>query len=112
MMFRLAKLGVFLGLGLSLTACNPMDLANAATKRAARAVVVPVLARELPAPVAEKAADCIIDAATPAELRALAADIGVSAGTQTVVNITNLATRPAATQCMAAAAVPAIIGGI
>lgn len=112
MILRLAKMGAFAALGLALTACNPMDLANAATKRAARAVVVPVLAQELPAPVAEKAADCILGAATPAELRALAADIGVSAGTQTVANITNLATRPAATQCMAAAAVPAIIGGI
>lgn len=96
----------------ALTACNPMDLANAATKRAAKAVVVPVLAQELPAPVAEKAADCILGAATPEELRALAADIGVSAGTRTVENITNLATRPAATQCMAAAAVPALAGGI
>ena len=105
-------MGFFVALGLSLTACNPMDLADAATKRAARVVVVAVLVQELPQPVAEQAADCIIDAASPAELRALAADIGVSAGTQTVANIRNLALRPAATQCMAAAAVPALIGGL
>jgi hypothetical protein len=94
-----------------LTACNPADLADAATKRAARAVVLPVLAQELPAPLAQKAADCILDAASPAELRALAADIGVMAGTKTLANIRNLALRPAAADCLANAAVPALKGG-
>jgi predicted small secreted protein len=99
---------------LALAACNPMDLANEATKRAAKAVVVPVLAQSLPAPMADKAADCIIDAASPAELRALAADIGLNAGTQTVANITNLATRPAAVSCLSNAALPSLLatGGL
>ncbi len=104
--------GLVVMAALALAACNPMDLANVATKRAAKAVVVPILAQELPAPVAEKAADCIIDAASPEELRALAADIGVMAGTQTVVNIRNLALRPSAMNCMVAASVPALAGGI
>jgi DNA-binding LytR/AlgR family response regulator len=96
----------------ALAACNPMELANQATKRAAKAVIVPVLAQNLPAPIAERAADCIIDAADPAELRALAADIGVSAGTQTVANISALALRPAAAQCMANATIPVLLSGI
>lgn len=96
---------------LALAACNPMDFANEATKRAASAVIVNVLSQEVPNPVAERAALCVINAATPEELRALAADIGVMAGTQTIANIRNLALRPQAVQCFIANAVPAIEGG-
>ncbi|MFN3606182.1 MAG: hypothetical protein ACK4SS_03155 [Cypionkella sp.] len=104
--------GKFAALFLALAACNPIDLADQATDRAARAVIVSVIGQELPAPVAEKAATCIIDAATPAELRAVARDLGVSAGTQTVQNITNLATRPDAIACFAKAAVPPLTGAL
>ncbi|MDZ7904569.1 MAG: hypothetical protein U5N55_01370 [Cypionkella sp.] len=97
---------------LMLAGCNPMEVANVATKKAATVVVTSVLSQTLPAPMAERAAVCIVDAASPEELRALAADIGVSAGTQTVANISALALRPSATQCMAAAAVPALMGGV
>ena len=97
---------------LALSACNPMELANAATKRAAEQVIVTVLLQELPAPVAQSAASCIVAAATPEELRAIAADIGVMAGTQTVENIRNLALRPQAVQCFVASSVPALAQGI
>lgn len=95
-----------------LAACDPMDLANEASKRAALAVVVPVLSQELPTPMAKTAAKCIVNAASPEEARALAADIGVMAGTQTVANIRNLALRPAAVGCLTAAGVPALKGEI
>ncbi len=98
--------------GFALAACNPMDLANVATKRAANSVVSSVLSQELPAPIAAKAALCVVDAASPEELRALAADIGVMAGSQTVANIRNLALRPSAVNCFAASAVPALMGGV
>lgn len=89
-----------------LTACNPQETANQLIRETARSVIVPVLAQTMPAPLAEAGANCIIAAATPAELRSIAADIGNSAGTSTVANIANLATQPAALQCLTAAAIP------
>jgi hypothetical protein len=50
--------------------------------------------------------------ASPAELRAIAADIGVMAGTQTIENIRNLALRPQAVQCFVASSVPALAQGV
>lgn len=103
---------IFTAVFVALAACNPMELADQATQRAANAVIVSVLSQELPAPVANRAAGCIVDAASPAELRAIAADFGVSAGTQTVENIRNLALRPQAVNCFVAASVPAIMGAL
>jgi hypothetical protein len=104
--------GIITVIAVALAACNPMELADQATQRAANAVIVSVLSQELPAPVANRAAGCIIDAATPAELRAIAADFGVSAGTQTVENIRNLALRPQAINCFARASVPSLLGAL
>ena len=47
-------------------------------------------------------------AANLEEVRALAADFGVEAGTLTKENIRNLATRPAAKACFAASGVPPV----
>jgi hypothetical protein len=106
------KLASLAALTLALAACNPMELANAATQRAAEQVIVSVLSQELPAPVAQAAARCVLAEASPEELRAIAADIGVMAGTQTVENIRNLALRPQAVQCFVASSVPALAQGI
>ena len=106
------KLASLAALTLALAACNPMELANAATQRAAEQVIVSVLSQELPAPVAQAAARCVVAEASPEELRAIAADIGVMAGTQTVENIRNLALRPQAVQCFVASSVPALAQGI
>lgn len=111
MMF-LRNLATLAALTLALAACNPMELADVATKRAAEQVIVSVLSQELPAPVAQAAATCIVAQASPAELRAIAADIGVMAGTQTVENIRNLALRPQVAQCFVASSVPALAQGI
>lgn len=95
-----------LSAGIILTACDPQETADQLVRETARSVIVPVLAQTMPAPLAEAGTDCIIAAATPAELRSIAADIGNSAGTSTVANIANLATRPQALQCLTAAAIP------
>lgn len=97
---------VFLGLVAALAACNPQETADQLIRETARAVIVPVFAQTMPAPLAEAGADCIIAAASPAELSGLAADFGNSAGTSTVANITALATRPQALRCLTAAAIP------
>ena len=93
-----------------LAACDPQVLADKAMRRTAETVVRPVLARELPGGVAEAATQCVLDAADPEETRALARDVGVEAGTLTVQNIRNLATRPAAADCFARNGVPPLKG--
>ena len=95
---------------LLLAACDPAELADKAVRRTAESVVQPVVARELPGSVADAATACLLDAASPDEMRALARDVGVEAGSQTIANIRNLATRPAATACFAARGVPPLKG--
>ncbi|GLS88126.1 hypothetical protein GCM10010873_31000 [Cypionkella aquatica] len=95
---------------MALAACDPQVLADKAMRRTAESVVRPVLARELPGSVAEAATQCVLDAADPEETRALARDVGVEAGTLTVQNIRNLATRPVASDCFARNGVPPLKG--
>ena len=98
-------------LAVSVTAaCDPQVLADKAMRRTAETVVRPVLARELPGNVAEAATQCVLDAAGTDEIRALARDVGVEAGTLTVQNIRNLASRPNATACFARNGVPPLKG--
>lgn len=93
-----------------LAACDPQVVADKAMRRTAETVVRPVLARELPGNAAEAATQCVLDAASPEEIRALARDVGVEAGTLTVQNIRNLATRPSAAACFARSGVPPLKG--
>jgi hypothetical protein len=93
---------------LLLAACDPADLADQTARRAAAEVVEAVVIREMPAAPAKAATECILQAATVEEIRALARDIGVEAGTQTKENIRNLGLRPAAQACFAASGVPAV----
>lgn len=105
------RLCVILGVAsLMLAACNPLDLADQASERAARGVVLPVLSQEMPAPVAQAGTDCIIAATSRAEMLILARDLGVAAGPQTIANIRNIAARPDVVACFAAAAVPPLRG--
>ena len=98
-------------LAVSVTAaCDPQVLADKAMRRTAETVVRPVLARELPGNVAEAATQCVLDAAGTDEIRALARDVGVEAGTLTVQNIRNLASRPNAAACFARNGVPPLKG--
>lgn len=95
---------------LGLSACNPFDLADEAGERAARGVVLPVVSQELPSTAAQLATDCIIAATSRAEMLVLARDLGVAAGPQTIVNIQNIASRPAVVACFAASSVPPLRG--
>lgn len=106
---RFSALGALVAVSL-LAACDPQVLADKAMRRTAETVVRPVLARELPGNVAEAATQCVLDAAGTDEIRALARDVGVEAGTLTVQNIRNLATRPSAAACFARNGVPPLKG--
>jgi hypothetical protein len=76
---------------LVLAACDPQVLADKAVARTAEAVISPV--------VGPGAARCIVDNGSPAELREIARDIGVEAGTSTVANIMTIARRPETLAC-------------
>jgi hypothetical protein len=93
---------------LALSGCDPQEMADKALRRTAESVVQPVLAREMPGDVADVATRCILDAAEPGEINILARDVGVEAGSQTVENIRNIATRPAVAACFAAGGVPSL----
>ena len=93
-----------------LMACSPADLANKVSRRAAETVVQPVVNIDMPAGVAQQATGCILDAASPAEVDALARDVGVEAGTSTKARIRELALRPGAQSCFAARSVPPLKG--
>lgn len=91
-----------------LAACDPQALADKTTRNIAFGVVRPVVARDLPEGPAQLATDCILDAARIEEIRALARDTGVEAGSLTRENVRNIALRPAAQACFQANNLPAV----
>lgn len=91
---------------LLLAACDPQAMVDGTVRRTAGEVVEAVVIKEMPAAPAKAATECILQAASIEEQRALARDLGVEAGTQTKENIRNLALRPAAQACFAASGVP------
>jgi hypothetical protein len=95
---------------LVLAACDPQQIVDKAVRRTAETVVQPVVNVDMPAGPAEQATACILDAASPAEVSALARDVGVEAGTSTKARIRELALRPAAQACFAARGVPPLKG--
>jgi hypothetical protein len=76
---------------LVLAACDPQAVADKVVARTAEQVISPV--------VGAGAARCIVDNGSPAELREIARDIGVEAGTSTVANIMAIARRPETLAC-------------
>lgn len=106
---RLKTAVATVGLALvALSGCDPADLADSALRRAASTVVFPVANIDMPAGPAQAATDCILRAASPDELRLLARDVGVEAGTSTKATIRTIALRPEAQSCFAAGGVPPI----
>ena len=94
--------------GLALAACDPGELVDSALKRTAHTVIFPVVNIDMPAEPARLATKCILDAASEAELQALARDVGVEAGTSTKATIRDIALRPAAQSCFAANGIPPV----
>jgi hypothetical protein len=93
---------------LAVSACDPGELADKAVRRTASSVVFPVVNLDMPAGPAQTATECILNAASPDELRLLARDVGVEAGSSTKATIRDIALRPAAQACFAAAGVPQV----
>ena len=85
---------------LLLAACDPQLVIDKAMARTAESVIAPV--------TGAGAARCIASNATPDELRALARDIGVEAGTSTLATIRAIASRPATLSCLAQSGLPPV----
>jgi len=91
---------------LLVAACDPAEMADKAMLRTAESVVFPVVNVDMPAGPAQAATTCILAAASSDELRLLARDVGVEAGSSTKATIRDIALRPAAQACFAANNVP------
>jgi hypothetical protein len=91
---------------LLLAACSPQQFADDVTRQAAESVVTPILDDYMPPAQAAGATTCILDNARPEEIRALARDVAVQAGTTTVQNVLNIATRPGTITCLASIGAP------
>ncbi|MBL9047141.1 MAG: hypothetical protein JNK34_07485 [Tabrizicola sp.] len=92
----------------ALAACDPAEVVDSALKRTAFTVVNPVVSIDLPAEPARLATNCILGAASQDELRLLARDVGVEAGSSTKATIRAIALRPEAQSCFAANGVPQV----
>ena len=94
--------GLLLGV-MALAACDPAQVADKVGRRAADTVVRPVVSDYVPAGQAEPATRCIVDNASAEDVKALAQDVGVGAGSRTVANVFRIAATPGAAACLAAA---------
>lgn len=102
------RAALVLASALLVAACDPAEVADKALKRTVQTVVFPVVNVDMPAGPAQSATECILAEATPDELRLLARDVGVVAGSSTKATIRSIALRPGAQACFAAAGVPPI----
>ena len=93
---------------LTLAACDPQTAIDGAMRDTAGDVVFAVVSRDMPAAPARAATECILQSATMPEVRALARDVGVEAGSLTKDNIRALSMRPATQTCFAASGVPPV----
>ncbi|WP_102107729.1 hypothetical protein [Oceaniglobus roseus] len=94
--------------GASLAACTP-TARDDLTRAAARNAIRPVVAQRLPGVPVEPAIDCIIDNAASNELLGLASDAVTGPTASTVQSVTQIASRPATIQCLAAEGLPALL---
>lgn len=88
--------------------CSPQQVAEDATRAAAKSVILPVVSARLPETQAEQVTGCVLDNATGSELQTLALDIGTRAGTRTVGVVADVLRRPATVQCVMRLGLPGL----
>lgn len=106
--YRLSLLGLT---GLLLAACSPQQAADAVARQAAESVTLAIVSGYMQPAQAEGVTRCLLDAASPGEIRALAQDVGTSGGSRPRANVMALATYPAARACITAAGLPQLPAG-
>lgn len=93
---------------LTLAACSPATQDQIA-REAARSAITPVLTERFPGVPLEPALDCVIDNASAAQIRALAADAVLGATESTVEIVSNIVSKPETLTCLAAHGLPALL---
>lgn len=111
-MRKIVFCGLALTSALTLTACDPSETVDKAMRRTAETVVLPVVDDFLPGDQAQIATRCIVENATPDDLRLLVRDVAVEAGTSTVNNVLDIAVRPETQACLIREGLPALLGGL
>lgn len=86
---------------LALAACDPAQMADKAGRRAAETVVRPVVGNYLSGAQADAATSCIVENASADDVKLLARDIAVEAGSATVANVLRIAAQPNTLACFA-----------
>lgn len=95
---------------LGLAACDPAQMADKAGRRAAESVVRPVVGNYLSGAQADAATSCIVENASAEDVKLLARDLAVEAGSSTVANVLRIAAQPNTLACFARSGVPPIVG--
>jgi hypothetical protein len=76
---------------------------------AARSAITPVVVEQFPGVPVEPALDCIIDNASAAQIRALAADALLGATQSTLQIVSDIVSAPETLTCLAAQGLPALL---
>ena len=100
-----------LATGAMLAACSPQAQDQIA-REAARSAITPVVTERFPGLPVEPAIDCIIDNASAAQIRALAADAVLGPTESTVEIVSDIVARPETLACLAERGLPALLGGL
>ena len=95
---------------LALAACDPQAMVDKVGQRTAETVVRPVVGNYLAGAQADAATRCIVENASADDVRLLARDIAVEAGSNTVANVLRIAAQPNTLACLARAGVPPLGG--
>lgn len=96
----------------ALAACSPQDAADAVARQAAASVAIPLVERFMQPAQAAGVVNCLLDAATPSEIRGLAQNVGTSGGTIPLQTLITVASRPQAISCVASAGLPRLPGAV
>lgn len=86
---------------MALAACDPAQMADKVGRRTAETVVRPVVGTYLSGAQADTATRCIVENADPNDVKLLARDVAVEAGSETVANVLRIAAQPNTAACFA-----------
>ncbi len=86
---------------IGMAACSPSEVADKVGRRTAETVVLPVVSDRMPGGNSGAVARCIIEAASADDIKLLARDVGVIAGTSTTATVLRIAAQPNARDCIA-----------
>lgn len=86
---------------IGMAACSPTYVADKIGRRTAETVVLPVVSDRIPGGNSSAIARCIIEAASAEDIKLLARDVGVIAGSSTTQTVLRIAAQPNARACIA-----------